>query len=824
MSMYRKIFIQLLAVIMYSIVLTQNFALAIPYVLQVQSIFSETTEFEYLKASIKVLITAEKIRGRTGEHIFSPADTPKRFILWFSGKKKLPEDRVAYPIFRVYADQDFNVSGLTPYCYAVIGISQDIEIIRNEEYLEYYCKCVASEWEWGNLAGNKSTRNNAVGFSGWRKRIEERPVIIEMRAEGVWQTIMFAKNHPNAMIISFTPHLASYQFDNIKESGLKNIVCVKTEIQDTDVSLLSGRAEAAYWFFPSLSTRSKKMDRVVRHIAATLKTVLRPEGLVTIVTEALDAEPWWVPSLIEALEQSGLQVNVPKPAVSFLNLGEEEPNVWYSYYYSSRWKVHAPEMEGWYQIIHVSKKVSPEYLAFNQRANIQGRPMPEEGNHPQKYPAFDADIDPVKLFPVREISKYLKIPEDHLTVKLLPNIGVSQHNIVLCLKNIKTGEILARLHIHMSNRLSFMGEESMSNSGDIRNINRVKSILWNKRTTHIVHPGAGFERKTYINLNWMAAIERFELAENLQSNHIGTMWYSRYVEPYLKKCGFEIVAVKGNCRTNVANTFWRQQGFNITCDLNYIVFGEETRYHIMLKRLNQEEKAVAKSSSKTEAALILDLFNIKNEENLGKLLAIALKSLSFDRKVVIALEHDLINDANFGKFMHKINAWKEDVIRGNPKMETLMKNLIILRPFQNADDLKNKLREISHLDLNGDRDLVFTFAKDTIGAVRNIPAIGKTIRPVFIREEASFTGYYYPVLEIVALSLMKELLGVNPKIIIKETTKSEDTETQAVNYTIKDVIETQRYLVFVIIPTINQIDINEQCDRFENVLRALCSA
>ncbi|MDD5439754.1 MAG: hypothetical protein PHS37_06180, partial [Candidatus Omnitrophica bacterium] len=218
------------------------------------------------------------------------------------------------------------------------------------------------------------------------------------------------------------------------------------------------------------------------------------------------------------------------------------------------------------------------------------------------------------------------------------------------------------------------------------------------------------------------------------------------------------------------------------------------------------------------------LGDITNEENLAKIFKIALESYELDgKKVVIAVQNGLgMNGSDLSLFMEHIEKWKRKMIRDFPQRANLLNNLIVLKPFADAGDLEAQLDEQK---MNGDernnkdKNYIFVVARHNAEAARSIAALGAAIRPSYIDEKGEgFTNYYYPLIEIVALSMIKEFLEGDIHAIVEKMRKEAD------DFPIESVSEEAGSLIFAIIPKITPYGPDEHMKKFARVLRFLRSA
>ncbi|MDD5439970.1 MAG: hypothetical protein PHS37_07275, partial [Candidatus Omnitrophica bacterium] len=220
--------------------------------------------------------------------------------------------------------------------------------------------------------------------------------------------------------------------------------------------------------------------------------------------------------------------------------------------------------------------------------------------------------------------------------------------------------------------------------------------------------------------------------------------------------------------------------------------------------------------------------NIADEERLADTLKVVLESyvVMSGKKLVIALEEGLGGaDFKMTEFMKTLREWKEDMIR-NEKTEERREYMkrqmerIIVRSYKDTRDFKQKLGD----DMgNGQDTFIFAFTK-TSGTAGSLKALGEAVRPVVINETGNGTNFYYPLAEVVALSLARELLKIDTGTLLKSLAENHvDIKALGID-SIADDPSKIAYLIFTIIPKIERYKTGEIGDRFSRLVKFLRSA
>ncbi|MDP3791023.1 MAG: GNAT family N-acetyltransferase, partial [Candidatus Omnitrophota bacterium] len=196
-----------------------------------------------------------------------------------------------------------------------------------------------------------------------------------------------------------------------------------------------------------------------------------------------------------------------------------------------------------------------------------------------------------------------------------------------------------------------------------------------------------------------------------------------------------------------------------------------------------------------------------------------LSALFSNKEVTLAFNKKLkgLESAELRAMMAQLNKWKEATARKNPKMRELLSRF---RAFE-YDDLKTELNKRG-IDANAENSLIFNYAPKPENEPLDSP--GSAIRPVYIieQEESFAENYYYPLLEMVTISVAKELLQWNDAELRAALAASNiDTEFFGIDPVID---EKTGILIFKVLPKMERYDNNSRIDRYTRLLQFIRSA
>lgn len=152
-------------------------------------------------------------------------------------------------------------------------------------------------------------------------------------------------------------------------------------------------------------------------------------------------------------------------------------------------------------------------------------------------------------------------------------------------------QVLARLHIEISNHLTF--EDYPDKLEDSPTLYKA---LWNpehskleekiiKRPKADFSPGGNMTANKYSNLNPFCIISDYYLHWLTRKKGFGMSWYKNEFEPFLIKSGVETAVVKGSCiEREASDNFWERMGYREPLTYNYD-YNRDILYTLISKNL-----------------------------------------------------------------------------------------------------------------------------------------------------------------------------------------------------------------------------------------------
>jgi predicted N-acetyltransferase YhbS len=207
----------------------------------------------------------------------------------------------------------------------------------------------------------------------------------------------------------------------------------------------------------------------------------------------------------------------------------------------------------------------------------------------RRKPRFDISGPPQNLLPIQEISKFLQTSDlaGQLRMEDPSRMIYKPNRIGIILGLHPENKLLARLDMYASNCLG-VSRIDPDLPADI------KEALWNERSGYYDESRSGETSRLYYNLNWTAVITHFELGSLLRGHDIGPIWYEQYVEPYLRGCGFAVIAVRGECLdAPEIEAFWRERGFSGRFPTNQLYNTDTVLRYLSVKKLTTTSSPAA---------------------------------------------------------------------------------------------------------------------------------------------------------------------------------------------------------------------------------------
>jgi hypothetical protein len=166
-----------------------------------------------------------------------------------------------------------------------------------------------------------------------------------------------------------------------------------------------------------------------------------------------------------------------------------------------------------------------------------------------------------------------------------------------------------------------------------------------------------------------------------------------------------------------------------------------------------------------------------------------------------------------------LTAWKEAMVRKNPKMKVLLDRFNVFE----YDNLKDELDKRG-INANAKDGLILNYAPKPQDESEDASELGFAIKPVYIIEpDGGFpSNFYYPLLEMVTVSLAKELLQWDDSQLREALTASDITmDTFGIDAVIDEKLG---MLIFKVLPRMERYDNNSRVDRYTRLVQFLRSA
>ena len=227
------------------------------------------------------------------------------------------------------------------------------------------------------------------------------------------------------------------------------------------------------------------------------------------------------------------------------------------------------------------------------------------------------------------------------------------------------------------------------------------------------------------------------------------------------------------------------------------------------------EKTTPRSTSAASVGDRLFLRDLtKPREAVQNLLEMIIDVLLSKKKLVLAFHKDLKGNKErlWGPLFKKLENLKKE-----PRFEKLLKNLIIIPSFNTQEDLMEKLQDQKIGVDKKDNNIICEFAPGT--EKENLRSSNEAISSIFIDEGKDFDAdiYYYPLLEIVTITLVKYFYG--SKCDIRNLANQLGSGLQTLN--IESADEQQGYLIFKLIPKTERLDLSKGIDRYILLLKSI---
>ena len=200
-----------------------------------------------------------------------------------------------------------------------------------------------------------------------------------------------------------------------------------------------------------------------------------------------------------------------------------------------------------------------------------------------------------------------------------------------------------------------------------------------------------------------------------------------------------------------------------------------------------------------------------------------LSAMFSNKKLTLAFCKQLkgMESAQLRMLVKELIAWKNATGEKSKTMKTLLDNFTIIE-YEDQRDLGSQLKD-RRIDVNDSSSLIFIYGPKPKDVSESIVS-GSAVKPVYIIEqEGGFpVRYYYPLLEMVTISLAKEILHWNEKELHEVLA---DSNINAETFGIEAVLDKDLgILIFKVLPKMEQYDNNDRINRYTRLLQLLHSA
>ena len=258
--------------------------------------------------------------------------------------------------------------------------------------------------------------------------------------------------------------------------------------------------------------------------------------------------------------------------------------------------------------------------------------------------------------------------------------------------------------------------------------------------------------------------------------------------------------------------------------------GEGVEWNLIngeLLQFDGKDTPNAEAAAKEELEIEAFFRDLTNPEELTKSMKETIVSILLSGKPnALAFSRRLTGYSEQHKtFIKQLKAWKERMKVKYPKFAKRIEDLIII-DFDTREELERKLEEAGLSDLGDEeKSFIFTFAPKSEEA--SLEGMGAAVRHVYIKEEGNFSPeYYYPLMDIVAISMLKAHLGYKKAdiyAIFEGLGINREKVENRMN--IKDINDDNPgVLIFTIIPRAKRYDPEDRFDRNARLLQFIRSA
>jgi hypothetical protein len=223
------------------------------------------------------------------------------------------------------------------------------------------------------------------------------------------------------------------------------------------------------------------------------------------------------------------------------------------------------------------------------------------------------------------------------------------------------------------------------------------------------------------------------------------------------------------------------------------------------------EEEITKINEKPDIQKVLR--NLTDTQQLSQGLVEMILSVTFNRKLVLAFDSDIASCSSgnpLGLF-EMLEKLKED-----PRYSRILKNLVVIKAP--SAELASKLEEYTD---KKDTE-VFMFAMK--GAREKLKLLESKVRSVYIDEKDFPMSSYYPLAEVVAISLAQLFEDTIPEKTLTTALSYGSGEIALEDMNIESVTRDSNVLIFKLLPDAEPCDTGDLLKRYANIKRFLKAA
>jgi hypothetical protein len=240
---------------------------------------------------------------------------------------------------------------------------------------------------------------------------------------------------------------------------------------------------------------------------------------------------------------------------------------------------------------------------------------------------------------------------------------------------------------------------------------------------------------------------------------------------------------------------------------------EELKQVKTLDQILAMKSPVAETTQDPRHATRDFLRDLADSGELSRSIAEMILSTTFNKKLVLAFDTDIAACQAGGPMgiCEALERLKED-----PKFEKILRNLVIIKAP--SEELAAKLGEYTE-----QRDTeIFVFAPEYARSI--LKQLESRVRAAYINEKDFPMGSYYPLAEVIAISLAQLFEESIPENALITALRSGTREIDLKDLNIESIARKNNVLIFKLLPDAEPCDTQELIKRYANIKRVLKAA